>query len=727
MRDGRLAIGGGARAGLLAAVLALASALPAGAAAQQGDGARASGPPRVLDVPYMPQSPALCGGAAAAMVMRYWGESGARPEAFRHLVDEVAAGIRSDELVDELEGRGWETHAFAGRRADLRRHVERGRPPTVLLEVAPDTYHYVVVVAVPEDGVLFHDPARAPYQHLGTREFERRWSAADRWTLLLLPPDGEARGPGPGPEESGPGEDGASPDSVAVDHEASGACAGTVRAAVRRAVEGDEAAADSLLRRAAARCPGAAAPRRELAGLRFRQERWVEASRWAREALSAAPADSQASDLLAASLYMRDEGEAALEAWNRVDRPRVASVRAYGLDRVRWEHVAPRLDVSEGDLLTPGRLALARRRAGSVPAFARSRVRYRPRADGRADVQVAALERPILFGSPLDAAVAAVSALPRRELRLTASGLAGSGETWTAAWRWEGDRPAVRLEAAFPRAFGADGRWEVDGGWERRTFGRAGPAGTAPAEERVRREERWTAGLGFARWATAGLRWETGLGLDRWEGRRTYLRPSAGLELRSADDRVAGRADAAVWTGLGEEDAFARASLEAAWRPAEAGARGWTVELRAGAAAAAREAPLSLWPAAGSGDAGRHLLRAHPALDDGVVTGEGFGRVLAHAGAEARAWLARLGPVRIGAGGFVDVARPWDGAEALAAAAGAGGVVGDPGLLADVGGGLRLAPGTEAGHVRLDVAGGLLDEAGAVSVGWRAPWPGLGR
>ena len=30
----------------------------------------------VLDVPFIAQSELLCGGAAAAMVMRYWGERG---------------------------------------------------------------------------------------------------------------------------------------------------------------------------------------------------------------------------------------------------------------------------------------------------------------------------------------------------------------------------------------------------------------------------------------------------------------------------------------------------------------------------------------------------------------------------------------------------------------------------------------------------------------------------
>ncbi len=46
---------------------------------------------QVLDVPYVPQSGALCGGAALAMVLRYWGESGVLAEDFTALVNRASA------------------------------------------------------------------------------------------------------------------------------------------------------------------------------------------------------------------------------------------------------------------------------------------------------------------------------------------------------------------------------------------------------------------------------------------------------------------------------------------------------------------------------------------------------------------------------------------------------------------------------------------------------------
>ena len=63
---------------------------------------RRGAPLTILDVPFISQSEALCGGAAAAMVLRYWGERGLTAESFSHLVDRSAAGIRTDALVNEL-------------------------------------------------------------------------------------------------------------------------------------------------------------------------------------------------------------------------------------------------------------------------------------------------------------------------------------------------------------------------------------------------------------------------------------------------------------------------------------------------------------------------------------------------------------------------------------------------------------------------------------------------
>ena len=55
-----------------------------------------AGSTRLLDVPYLAQTEDLCGGAAVAMVLRYWGERQVYAEDFAALVDRSASGIHTD-------------------------------------------------------------------------------------------------------------------------------------------------------------------------------------------------------------------------------------------------------------------------------------------------------------------------------------------------------------------------------------------------------------------------------------------------------------------------------------------------------------------------------------------------------------------------------------------------------------------------------------------------------
>ena len=152
--------------------------------AAQGEGRE---PLALLDVPFISQSELLCGGASAAMVLRYWGERGISAETFSHLVDRSAAGIRTDVLVDELRRRGWTADGRDGDEAAARRELSNGRPVLTLIEDRPSTFHYVVLVGWHERGVVFHDPARGPFIVMSTGEFARRWRAARRWMAVVVP------------------------------------------------------------------------------------------------------------------------------------------------------------------------------------------------------------------------------------------------------------------------------------------------------------------------------------------------------------------------------------------------------------------------------------------------------------------------------------------------------------------------------------------------------------
>src|SRR5689334_24249658 len=120
------------------------------------------------------------------MVLRFWGERGVNAESFAHLVDRQAAGIRTTDLVRELERRGFAAVTVPGSAARLADEInQNGRPVLALIEDRPGIYHYVVVVGMPERGVIFHDPARSSYRVLSRDEWLARWRPTSMWMALV--------------------------------------------------------------------------------------------------------------------------------------------------------------------------------------------------------------------------------------------------------------------------------------------------------------------------------------------------------------------------------------------------------------------------------------------------------------------------------------------------------------------------------------------------------------
>ena len=279
----------------------------------------------LLDVPFISQTELLCGGAAAAMVLRYWGERGVAAESFSDLVDRSAAGIRTDVLIADLKRRGWMAIGLEGTDETIRDELAKGRPVLTLIEDRPATFHYIVVLAVHERGIVFHDPARAPFLVMSAAEFDRRWRAADRWMGMVLPPGSPdaTTHPAEGASSTDPGE--FAPSFVGTP------CDRTVAEGVRLAQAGDLEAAERLF----ASSIGCPAAMRELAGVRVLQKRWAEASDLASAATAADGQDVYAWKLLATSRFVEGDRIGALAAWNQVGEPRLDLVRIGGLTRTR--------------------------------------------------------------------------------------------------------------------------------------------------------------------------------------------------------------------------------------------------------------------------------------------------------------------------------------------------------------------------------------------------------
>ncbi len=700
---------GSAAGALLVAAMVVAAEHGAAAGAPAQASVRA-----LLDVPYVAQTPALCGGAAVAMVLRYWGKRDVFAQDFAPLVGEGDGGILTGALASAVRDRGWQALVVpsdAGTaRTWIRSELNRGRPLIALIDVGARIHHYVVIVGSTDQEVVVHDPARAPFRVLRWAEFDRAWTATGRWMMLVLPPDGFRRGDADIPAAP------ASADTVVS--AVATPCGALVDRGVQLALTGDREGAEQVLVAATGLCPDDPASWRELAGLRFVQSRWREAQDLALAAVRLAPEDAYAWQLVATSRYLMGDTMGALAAWNRTGEPRIDAITILGAERTRQPVVVRVAGLQPRQVLTPEAFGRAARRLRDLPVAANARVRYEPLDGGLATLNIVMDERPMGPSGWPALAILGARAVLFDEVRVGVAGPLGAGELLTAAWRWSAGRPRVALGLAFPSPRWFSGIVSFEGSWERQSY----DATPASSDATLVREERHRIGLHVGDWSTSWFRWQTGAALDRLHeyrdldanraDARDHLAVESTVEARLAGDRLAVSATGGWWTPLAGGTRFATGGFMASWLSTDDVMRpSWSAVT--GIRVASRVAPLALWPGAGTGQGRSGLLRAHPLLESGVLTGAVFGRDVANGTIEYVQPMARPRGVGISIAGFVDAAKAWRRLDGLD----------NSRLFVDAGAGLRLrAPGS-GGAIRIDVAHGLRGGATTLSASWGAAWP----
>ncbi|HXG87358.1 MAG TPA: C39 family peptidase [Vicinamibacterales bacterium] len=553
---------------------------------------------QLLDVPFVPQSEELCGGAAVAMVMRYWGAPAVYAEDFAPFVDQTAGGIRVRTLATAAQARGWDALPFAGTSADIRRHLLAGRPVIALIESRPNRYHYVVVVAWTDNRVVSHDPAEGPFQEIDSDGFERAWASSGRTALLVLPRDKSLPPSAPPPSQT--------------------------------------------------------SDLRELAGVHFVEKRWREAADLAAQAVAHDRLDLPAWQLLAASRFLDGDENGALDAWNQRGEPRVDLTRIDGLGRTRHQALSALVALAPHDLITRATLQRAARRLAAAPSVQLSRVSYAPHENGTANLEVAVLERPLVPRTWQAIAAASLYAVTAREARLDVASPTGNGELWTISGGWATGRPRVLLGLATPQLGPVTGLWQLHGAWEQQTY-RLTPSTGADQASREFESDRRRAAVTFSDWSTANRRWAMTGALDQWRDRGQQLSLGVAMEERLFADRIAIRADGFAWPRAGQSAGFVASNVSAAWRRSVGPTGSWTGQ--AALAVVSAQAPLDMWPAPDTGRIRSALLRAHPLLEDDAIRGASLGRLLTNATVEYQRPLIIRPLAQLHWAAFADVAR----------------------------------------------------------------------
>jgi predicted double-glycine peptidase len=161
--------------------------------------AAAAQPSHWLDVPFVSQPENGCGAAVISMTLQYWNGQGAsvREASFdvaniqSQLYSPSDRGIKASDMTRYFTSLGFRAFAFRGEESDLATHIGKGRPLIVALSEAKNSgvLHYVVVVGtdLSESVVLVNDPARRKLLKMDLKEFQKAWTSAANWTLLVVP------------------------------------------------------------------------------------------------------------------------------------------------------------------------------------------------------------------------------------------------------------------------------------------------------------------------------------------------------------------------------------------------------------------------------------------------------------------------------------------------------------------------------------------------------------
>ena len=674
---------------LVAAAVLLTAAGPIHAAPGQAPVAAL----HLLDVPFLPQSELLCGGAAAAMVLRYWGATNIYAESFADLVDPAAGGIRGDDLLRAVRSRGWSAESFRGDRTAIQEALRARHPVIVLIEDRPGRFHYVVVVGWSADRVIVHDPARAPFRVIDADSFEASWKASNYWAVAPVPLQAATTGPPAAAPKSAIGP--------LAGSNSEAPCAAMVDEGVRLAGAGDVSGARKIFEVAADSCPDAAGPWREMAGLHVLGSDWPAAAADARKALEREPADALAARILATALFLENDSDGALAAWNRVGEPLVDLIKIAGLERTRYAVAAGAIAVRPQTTLTPGAL-----RDGTPPACGVCRP---PRP-------LVSLSRRRKAGAPVS--TPSFSNVHSCRGPRSRSAPSACGRSPIENLPWTSRVPPAVVSCGVPRGGGGSaGRGSRSGSMPPRRSVVCGASASSVSGRHTDGRVRCSKNRGAA-WrspsATGHLPVCGGREASRSIGCGRRARTRAARRWRSPQPRSSGsiaivRLLKRAWgTGLAgwrhHWSPFVRSGVR---KPLTKGSSGLHGQVRIEPEPPPRSR-CGLVP--GQGRDAMCCCAPTRLLDHGIVGGESFGRQLLHGGVEARRWVQLSGkPVRLAPALFVDAARASHGLEAIDTI--------DGRWQFDAGAGIRLAvPGS--GVLRIDVAHGLRDGRTAFSIGW---------
>lgn len=188
----------------------------------------------------------------------------------------------------------------------------------------------------------------------------------------------------------------------------------------------------------------------ELAGVAFRQKRYSEAATWLHRARRLDPKDDYVNDFLGSVYFLQGNLEAALEFWNRIDKPRIESVRPEHPLQIRPALLDHALTFAPASPLLLADLLTSRERVEGLGVFPGTNFQLAARDDGKFDVVLSLDERNRWGSNTWQALLSTFHGVAYETVYLEYFNLRRSAINITSLARWDDQKRRFAADVSSP-------------------------------------------------------------------------------------------------------------------------------------------------------------------------------------------------------------------------------------------------------------------------------------
>jgi len=188
----------------------------------------------------------------------------------------------------------------------------------------------------------------------------------------------------------------------------------------------------------------------ELAGIAYREKRFVKATRYLRRSLAIDGADDYANNFLASIYFLQDNLEAALKYWNRVNKPKLSDLVFDPPSKLSPVLLDRTFAFSRGAAWTRNQFLTTEALLESLDIFPGSRFDLGAQPDGSFDLKFHGSERNEWGTTKWASLLSLLRGLPYQSVYPEFYDLGAKGLNWRSMVRWDDEKRRISTEITGP-------------------------------------------------------------------------------------------------------------------------------------------------------------------------------------------------------------------------------------------------------------------------------------